>query len=106
MFESDLAINFTKNTISNNNIDEESTLKIIIEYVKEFQLIEQKDSLFKILNMRNNRSFINVNNNLNNDDMSKQKKYPLLSTRNVPLISHTISTLLYEIIMLSKDIPE
>ena len=56
--------------------------------------------------MRNNRSFINVNNNLNNDDMSKQKKYPLLSTRNVPLISHTMSTLLYEIIMLSKDFPD
>ena len=35
MFESDLAVNFLKNIISNNNIEEESTLKRIIESVKK-----------------------------------------------------------------------
>ena len=54
MFKSDLAVNFIKNIISNNIIEEESSLKIIIESVKKNQLKDQKDNLFKILNMRNN----------------------------------------------------
>ena len=33
--------------LSNNNIEKESTLKRIIEYVKKVQLKEQKDSLVK-----------------------------------------------------------
>ena len=70
-FETDLAVNFIKNIISNNNIEEEYTLKWIIESVKKVQLKEQKDSLFKILNMRNNQSFNNVNHNLDIDDVTK-----------------------------------
>ena len=46
-FESDLSVNFIKNMLSNNNIEKESTLKRIIEYVKKVQLKEQKDSLVK-----------------------------------------------------------
>ena len=46
--ESGLAVNFIKNTISNNNIEGGSTLKIIIKSVKKNQLEEQKDSLVKI----------------------------------------------------------
>ena len=70
-FESDLAVNFIKNIISNNNIEEEYTLKWIIESVKKVQLKEQKDSLFKILNMRKNQSFNNVNHNSGIDDVIK-----------------------------------
>ena len=46
-FESNLSVNFIKNMLSNNNIEKESTLKRIIEYVKKVQLKEQKDSLVK-----------------------------------------------------------
>ena len=105
-FENDLAVNFIKNTISNNNIEEESTLKRIIESIKIFQLNVQKDSLFKILNMRNNQSFSNVYHNLNIDDLTKQQNYPLLSTLNVSFTSHTVSTLLYEIVKLFQEFLE
>ena len=61
-----------------------------------------EDSLFNILNMRNNKSLNNGNNNLNMDDTTKQKKYSLLSTLNVPFTSYTMSTLLYDIVKLSQ----
>ena len=38
--------------------------------------------------------------------MTKQKNYPLLSTLNVPFTSHTMSTLLYEIVKLSQEFPD
>ena len=63
---------------------------------------EMEDSLFNILNMRNNKSLNNGNNNLNMDDTTKQKKYSLLSTLNVPFTSYTMSTLLYDIVKLSQ----
>ena len=63
---------------------------------------EIEDSLFNILNMRNNKSLNNGNNNLNMDDTTKQKKYSLLSTLNVPFTSYTMSTLLYDIVKLSQ----
>ena len=66
-FKSDLAVNFIKNIIFNNDIEEKSTLKRIIESVKYFNL-EQKDSVVKILNMTNNQSFNNVNDGLDIDD--------------------------------------
>ena len=70
--------------------------------MKDIQLIDQKDGVFKVLNMRNNQSFNNVSDKLNIDDESRNNNYPLLSTLNVPFTSHTISILLYEIIKLSK----
>ena len=53
--------------------------------------------------MRNNEPFINVSNNLDIDDFKKRQDCPLLLTLNVPFTSYTISTLLYEIIKLSKE---
>ena len=70
-FERDLVVNFIKNVISNNIIEDETTLKRIIESIKKIQLKEQKDSLFKILNMRKNQSFNNVNHNSGIDDLTK-----------------------------------
>ena len=55
--------------------------------------------------MRNNKSFNNDNDNLNIDDMTKQKNHPLLSTLNVPFTSHTMSVLFYEIVKLSQEFP-
>ena len=66
---------------------------------------EKKDSLFNILNMRNNKSFNIDSANMNIDDTTKPKKYPLLSTLNVPFTSHTISVLFYEIVKLSQEFP-
>ena len=71
-FNSDLDFDFLKNIISKNHLEEYYTLKRIIEYVKDFQLKEQKDRLFKILNMRKNQLFHNVNDKLNIDNKTKQ----------------------------------
>ena len=56
--------------------------------------------------MRNNEPFINVRNNLDIDDSKKRQDCPLLLTLTVPFTSYTISTLLYEIIKLSKEFPD
>ena len=56
--------------------------------------------------MRNKHSSNNFNHNLDIDDLTKQQYHPLLSTLNVPFTSHTISTLVYEIVKLSKDFPD
>ena len=53
--------------------------------------------------MRNNQLFNNVNDDLNIDNMTKQQNYPLFSTLNVPFTSHTMSTLLYDIVKLFKE---
>ena len=95
MFNSDLAVNFIKNIISKNDLEEESTLKKIIGFVKDIQLKKQKERLFKILNMRNNQLFNNINDKLNIDGKTKQQNYPSLSTLNVSFTSHTMSTLFY-----------
>ena len=57
---SDQAINFVKNIASKNDLEDESTLKVIFEWGKDIQLMEQKNRFFKVLNIRNNRLFINV----------------------------------------------
>ena len=36
--------------------------------------MEQKDRSFKVLNMKNNQSFKNVNDKLNTDDLKKEAK--------------------------------
>ena len=56
--------------------------------------------------MRNNQSCNNVNHSLGIDDLTKQQKYPLLSTLNVPFTSHLMSILLYEIVNLFKEISD
>ena len=53
--------------------------------------------------MRNNESFINISNDLDIDDSTKQQNCRLLSTLNVPFTFHTMSTFSYEIIKLSKE---
>ena len=55
--------------------------------------------------MRKNNQFNNDNDNLNIDDIIKQKNYPFLSTINVPFTCYTMSTLLYEIVKLSQEFP-
>ena len=103
--DSDIAVNFIKNMIFSNNIKEDTTLKKILEFVETFQMEEKEDSLFILLNMKNIQSFNNNNDNLKIDDMTKQRDYPLLSTLNVPFTSHTMSTLLYEIVKSSQEFP-
>ena len=78
-------------------------MKKIIEYIKDVQLEEQKDRFFKILNMRSNQLCNNVHDKLNIDDKAKQWNYSLLSILNIPFTSHTMSTLLYDIVKLSKE---
>ena len=61
---------------------------------------EKDDCVFNILHIRNNISFNNDNDKLNIGDIIKLKKYPLLSTFNVPFTSYTMSILLYDMIKL------
>ena len=88
-FISDQAVKFIKNIISNNGLEEDSTLKGIIKSVKYIQLKKQKDGLFKVY-MRNNQLFNNINNKLNIDDKTKLKNYAVLLTLNVPFTSYTV----------------
>ena len=55
--DNNLTINFIKNLILNNDIEEDKTLEMITDSVKKFQIKEKDDCLFTILNMRNNISF-------------------------------------------------
>ena len=50
-FNSGQAVNFAKNIISKNELEEESTLKKIIESVKDVKLKEQKDWLISTVNV-------------------------------------------------------
>ena len=101
-----LTLNFIKNKILKNDIKEKTTLEMIIDSVKKFQIKEKDNCLFNILNMRNDISFNKDNDNLDIDDNSKQKNYPLLSTLNISFISHIMSVLLYEIVKLFLQFPK
>ena len=72
--DNDLTLDFMKNIILNNDIKEDSTLEIIIDSVKKFQVKQKDNCLFNIFNMINNISFNKVNDNLDIDDNTKQKK--------------------------------
>ena len=100
--DNDLTLNFIKDIILNNDIKEDSSLEMITDSVQKFQMKVKDNCLFNILNMRNNISFNKDNDNLDIDDNTKQKNYPLLSTLNVPFTSHTTLVLLYEIIKFVK----
>ena len=101
-----ITLKYIKNIIFNNDIEEDTTLEMIIDSVKKFQIKEKDDFLFNILKMRNNISLNSDNDKLHIDDNTKQKNYPLLSMLNVPFTSHTISVLLYEIVKLSHEFPK
>ena len=59
-----IIINFIKNIITHNNIEEDSTIERIIEYVKKIQLKEMEEKLFKLLDMRNSIKFNDNNDKL------------------------------------------
>ena len=76
-FNSDRVVSSVKNIISTNDLEEKSSLRRIIESMKNMQLNEQKDRLFKVFNMRNNKLFNNMNENPNINDKTKYQNYPL-----------------------------
>ena len=78
--DNNITLNCIKNIILNNDIEEDTTLEMIIDSVKKFQIKEKDDFLFNILKMRNNISLNSDNDKLHIDDNTKQKNYPLLST--------------------------
>ena len=51
-----------------NNFEDDSSMKVIIESVKDIQLIKHEDRLFKLSNKINNQSFIDVNEKLYIDE--------------------------------------
>ena len=81
--------------MSKNDLEYESSSKVIIESVKDIQLMKHEDRLLKVLNVRNSQSFNNINDKLNIDDKTKNQNYSLVLTLNVPFPSHIISMLLY-----------
>ena len=48
---SSITINFIKFIILHNDIEKDSTIERIIEYVKNIQLKETEETLFKLLDM-------------------------------------------------------
>ena len=65
---SDHIVNVLKMVLSKNDVEDDSSLKVIIESVKNLQLLEHKEKLFELSNMRNKQSFNNINDKLNIDD--------------------------------------
>ena len=104
--DSSITINFIKNIISYNDIEEDSTIERIIEYVKKIQLKETENKLFKLLDMRNSIKFNDDKDKLKIGNLQQINDYPLLSTLNIPFTCHTMSTLLYEIVKLNKHYPK
>ena len=104
--DNDITLNFIKNLIFNNDIEEDTTLERLIDSAKKFQMKKRDDCLLNILNMRNIILFSSDNDKLHINNITKQKHYPLLSTLNVPFTSHTMSELLYEIVKLSQEFPK
>ena len=103
---SSITINFIKNIILNTDIEEDSTIERIIEYVKKIQLEETENKLLKLLDMRNSIKFNDDKDKLKVDNLQQINDYSLLSTLNIPFNCHTISTLLYEIVKLNKHYPK
>ena len=89
-----------------NDIEKDSTIERIIEYVKKIQLKEMGEKLFKLLDMRNSIKFNDDNDKLKIDNLQKINNYPLLSTLNIPFTCRTMSTLLYEIVKLNQFFPK
>ena len=101
-----LSLLTSQNVILHNDIEEDSTIERIIEYVKKIQLKETENKLFKLLDMRNSIKFNDDKDKLKIDNLQQINDYPLLSTLNIPFTCHTISTLLYEIVKLNKHYPK
>ena len=89
-----------------NDIEEDSTIERIIEYVKNIQLKETEEKLFKLLNMRNSIKFNDDKDKLKIDNLQQINNYPLLSTLNIPFTCHSMSTLLYNIVKLNRYFPK
>ena len=70
--DSSITINFIKNIIIYNNIEEDSTIERIIEYDKMIQLNEMDDKLFKLLHMRNNIKYNDEKDKLKIDNCQKK----------------------------------
>ena len=70
------------------------------------QLKEMDDKLIKLLHMRNNIKYNDIKDKLKIDNCQNINNYQLLSTLNIPFTSHTMSTLLYEIVKLNLNFPK
>ena len=62
--DNDIILNFIKKLILNNDIEEDTTLEMITDCIKKYQIKEKDDCLFNILKMRNNISFYKDKDNL------------------------------------------
>ena len=69
--DNNITLNFIKNLIFNNDMKEDTTLEMIIDSVKKFQIKEKDNCLFNIFNMRNNISFSKDNDKLYIDNITK-----------------------------------
>ena len=76
-----ITINFIKNILLHNDIEEDSTIERIIEYVKRIQLNQMEEKIFKLLDMRDSIKF--------NDDKDKLKIDDLQKNQQLSFIIHT-----------------
>ena len=64
-----------------NDIEEDSTIERIIEYVKKIQLKQMEEKIFKLLDMRDSIKF--------NDDKDKLKIDDLQKNQQLSFVIHT-----------------
>ena len=74
--------------------------------MKNIQLKETEEKLFKLLNMRNSIKFNDDKDKLKIDNLQQINNYPLLSTLNIPFTCHSMSILLYDIVKLNQNFPK
>ena len=71
MTDSSITINFIKNIISHNDIEEDSIIEKNVEHAKKIQMKEMEETLFKLLDMRNSIKFNDDNDKLKIDKFQK-----------------------------------
>ena len=77
----------------------------LIKYVKETQITDCYNGIIKLINVNIEDSSNVQYQKLHIDDSMLKEKYPLLYSLKIQFISHVMSTILYEIIKLSKQFP-
>ena len=76
--DNNITLNFIKNRIFNNDIEEDTTLERIICSVKKYPIKEKDECLFNILNMKNYILFNNDNDKLHSGDNTKTETLSII----------------------------
>ena len=93
----DHSLNIVRGVLSRKYFEDDSSLKVLIDAVKERQIMEHLDRLVNLLKYSNDNSYNAIFEKLNIDDNTKCKRCPLLLSLELPLTPPVMLTFLYEI---------